>query len=195
MTPTRMMTAAAALMLVLGTGAVLAQPAGPQGPWREAPRAEAPAQAETAQTRQRLRAEAAPRAEQRMEQRQTQRRETVEPRARAEARQGPRQETRGTPRGLSEEARAERREAVFAAMDADGDSRVTREEFMDLRMGPQAGGPRAEARQAAKAERFDAMDADGTGAITLESFRDHANERMAAREGGRPDNRPMRPRR
>lgn len=171
MKPTGMMTAAAALMLVLGAGIATAQPGWSRGPWREAPRAEAPTP--------------------RMDPQQMRRGEAMRP----EMRQGQRAEPRGTPRGLTADERTERRETVFGAMDADSDGLVTREEFMAVRMGPQWEGPRAEAMQARKAERFDAMDADGKGAITLETFRDHAHDRMAAGGSNRPDDRPMRPRR
>ena len=57
-------------------------------------------------------------------------------------------------------------------MDADDDGKLTKEEYMSVRMGPQRGWnpEREQERQKAKEARFDEMDSDGDGSISKEEF-------------------------
>lgn len=71
---------------------------------------------------------------------------------------------------------------VFAAMDSDGDGRLTKDEYMAVRMGAQRGldPARMEERQAAKAARFPAMDTDRDGFVDKAEFLAGATGRFDA---------------
>lgn len=73
---------------------------------------------------------------------------------------------------VSAEEAASQADMVFTAMDADDDGALTLDEFMLVRMGPQAGynEDREAAMQARKAARFDPMDADKDGSVTKAEF-------------------------
>lgn len=66
------------------------------------------------------------------------------------------------------------REAVFLAMDADEDGKLTKEEYMAVQMGrgadPAQRGPRYAEHQAEKAARFTQMDDNSDGFVTKEQF-------------------------
>ncbi|WP_321505244.1 EF-hand domain-containing protein [Breoghania sp.] len=83
---------------------------------------------------------------------------------------------------ISADEAAANAENVFAAMDADDDGFITKEEFMAVRMGPQRGfnQARQNARQTAKADRFAAMDTEGTGKVSKETFLSNARARFEA---------------
>lgn len=84
---------------------------------------------------------------------------------------------------LSAAEAAEWREAVFGAMDADDDERLTREEYMAVQMGrgsdPEQRGPRYEEKQAEKDAAFTEMDAEGKGFVTREQFLEAAAQNFA----------------
>ncbi len=79
---------------------------------------------------------------------------------------------------------AEWHETVFAAMDADGDEKLDRKEFMAVQFGrgadPAKRGPRYAERQARKDARFTEMDADGDGYVTHKQFLAYGQRRFAA---------------
>ena len=63
-------------------------------------------------------------------------------------------------------------ESVFYAMDADGSGKLTKDEYMSVRMGQQTGANTAmqTKRQAEKAARFAPMDKDGDALVSLDEF-------------------------
>ena len=62
-------------------------------------------------------------------------------------------------------------ESVFAVMDQKNDGKVTKDEFVSLHMGQGGGmGPRAQGRQTIKAARFDAIDANRDSVIDKTEF-------------------------
>lgn len=77
---------------------------------------------------------------------------------------------------LSASEHAEWRTATFDMMDADGDGRVSRAEYMAVRMGPDVGGlpwrrnAKATQAQERKTQRFEVMDGDGDGYVERERF-------------------------
>jgi len=75
---------------------------------------------------------------------------------------------------LSATEATEWRTAVFYAMDENEDERLTKEEYMSVRLGRGADetqrGPRSAQRQAEKAAVFDAMDPDGDGYVSQAQF-------------------------
>ncbi|WP_349359593.1 EF-hand domain-containing protein [Stappia sp.] len=83
---------------------------------------------------------------------------------------------------ISDDEAAAQREAVFYAMDADGDGSLTQEEYMDVRMGPGQGRnpERMQARQEAKAARFAPMDANGDGSVSKAEWMAAGEERYRA---------------
>lgn len=83
---------------------------------------------------------------------------------------------------VSAEEAAAAVELVYVAMDADDDGRLTREEYMAVRMGPQTGtnAARQAERQNAKAARFDAMDGDRDGTVSRAEFIDGGKARFEA---------------
>ena len=77
---------------------------------------------------------------------------------------------------LSASEHAEWRAATFGMMDADGDGRVSRADYMAVRMGPDVGGlpwrrnAKAAQAQERKTQRFEVMDGDGDGYVERERF-------------------------
>lgn len=74
-------------------------------------------------------------------------------------------------------------EAVFLAMDANEDRKLTREEYMSVQMGrgadPDQRGPRYAERQLEKDARFTEMDADQDGYVTHDQFLVNGQHRFA----------------
>ncbi len=73
---------------------------------------------------------------------------------------------------VSGEEAASHADMTFTAMDTDDDGRMTLEEFMAVRLGPQFGinESREAAMQARKQARFDPMDADKDGTVSKAEF-------------------------
>jgi hypothetical protein len=82
---------------------------------------------------------------------------------------------------------------VFAAMDANGDRKLTRAEYMSVRMGQRGnrqgmGWRQADMQkrmQARKLARFAAMDADRNGVVTRSQFTAQADRNFAALDANR----------
>lgn len=82
---------------------------------------------------------------------------------------------------------------VFAAMDANGDRKLSRAEYMSVRMGPGGyrqgmGWRRADMQkrmQARKLTRFAAMDPDGNGFVSRAQFMAQADRNFAAMDANR----------
>jgi len=74
-------------------------------------------------------------------------------------------------------------EAVFAVMDADGDGRLTLQEYKSVRMGPQRGfNPARQAMmQSRKVARFAPMDTDHDGRVSRAEFLAAHGDAMFAR--------------
>ncbi len=73
-------------------------------------------------------------------------------------------------------------ESVFNAMDADTNGKLTKDEYMSVRMGQQNGANTAmqAQRQAEKEARFAPMDTNGDGQVSLEEFVAGAANRFKA---------------
>lgn len=73
---------------------------------------------------------------------------------------------------ISDDEAAGQVEAVFLAMDTDGDGELTLEEFMAVRMGPGEGrnAERQKAMQERKKLRFTEMDTDKSGKVSKAEF-------------------------
>jgi Ca2+-binding EF-hand superfamily protein len=73
---------------------------------------------------------------------------------------------------VSAEEAASQADMVFTAMDGDDNGSITLDEFMTVRMGPQAGmNPEREGMmQEKKSARFEPMDADKDGAVSKAEF-------------------------
>lgn len=82
---------------------------------------------------------------------------------------------------VSAEEAASAADEVFTAMDADDDGKLTKDEYMSLRMGSQLGynSERQVAMQKAKEGRFAAMDADTDGSVSKGEFLDAARAHHA----------------
>jgi Ca2+-binding EF-hand superfamily protein len=83
---------------------------------------------------------------------------------------------------VSAEEAAEQADAVFAAMDANGDDQLTLEEFLavDMGMGPGVNRPAMAARREARREaRYKSFDADADGTVTHEEFLSQHQKRFA----------------
>ncbi len=76
---------------------------------------------------------------------------------------------------------------VFDAMDVDSNGKVTREEYMALRLGTQRGWNKArqDSRQASKAGRYAAMDANDDGTLDRTEFVAGAAARFRAADRNR----------
>lgn len=83
---------------------------------------------------------------------------------------------------ISKAEAAANAEAVFAAMDADSNGRLTRDEYMAVRMGAQQGWNKARQaeRQAQKEARFAPMDTDHDGTVSAAEFAAGAAARFTA---------------
>lgn len=83
---------------------------------------------------------------------------------------------------VSAEEAASAADEVFTAMDADDDGKLTKEEYMSVRMGPQRGyfPERHAAMQAAKSARFTEMDGDKDNMVSKAEFLDSAKRHHAA---------------
>lgn len=77
---------------------------------------------------------------------------------------------------VSAEEAAAAADEVYAAMDADDDGKITKDEYMAVRMGPGSGwnAERQAAMQAQKEARYAEMDADKDGTVTRAEFLDAA---------------------
>ena len=86
---------------------------------------------------------------------------------------------------VSAEEAASAADEVFTAMDADDDGKLTKDEYMAVRMGPQLGynSERQAAMQKAKEDRFAAMDSDADGSVSKEEFLNSAQAHHAAADG------------
>lgn len=73
---------------------------------------------------------------------------------------------------VSDEEAASAADEVFTAMDADDDGSLSKDEYLNVRMGRQMGfnAARQTAMQNAKEERFGAMDGDSDGQVSKEEF-------------------------
>lgn len=72
---------------------------------------------------------------------------------------------------VSAEEAASAADDIFAAMDADGDGMMTKDEYLAVRMGPYRGNSqRHAAMQQAREARFAAMDSDADGSVSKAEF-------------------------
>ncbi len=86
---------------------------------------------------------------------------------------------------ISDDEAAAQRESVFMAMDADDDSELTEEEYMEVRMGGDEGRneERMKQRQEAKRARFAPMDADKSAKVSKVEFMAAGKARFTDADG------------